>query len=145
MKIQVLNKILGTLVILTNLIFYIPWTLEIIKSKGGGEGGGLLFLPLTFCFHLFFVTGIFGWLSIDRLNSKIVKVTLVTILFLLALLTIINIGWVAASILGLLILGFFSLIGMTIHKKIKIEQTLLLTNIIGILLMTLVKILLNIY
>jgi hypothetical protein len=145
MKIQILNKIFGTLVILTNLIFYIPWTLEIIKSKGGGEGWGLLFLPLTFCFHLFIVTGIFGWLSVDRLNSKIVKVTIMTILFLIALLTIINIGWVAAAILGLVILGFFSLIGLTIHKKIKFELTLLLTNIIGILLMTSVKILLNIY
>jgi hypothetical protein len=143
MKIQVLNKLFGTLVILTNLIFYIPWTLEIITSKGGSEGWGLLFLPLTFCFHLFILTGIFGWLSIDKFNSKIVKATLMTILFLLGLLTIINIVWVAPAVIGLLIMVFFSLIGLTIHKKIKIEQTILLTNIIGILFMTTVKILLN--
>ncbi len=145
MKIQILNKIFGTLVILINLIFYIPCTFEIIKSKGGGEGLGLLFLPLTFCFHLFIVTGIFGWLSVDRLNSKIVKVTIITILFLIAMLTVITIGWVAAAILGLVILVFFSLIGLTIRKIIKIELTLLLTNIIGILFMTSVKILQYIY
>jgi hypothetical protein len=145
MKIQILNKVFGTLVILTNLIFYVPWTLEIFKSNGGGEGWGLLFLPLTFCFHLFIVTGFFGWLNVDRLNSKIVKTTIMIILFLLALLTIINIGWVATIILGLVILGFFFLIALTIHKKIKIEQTLLLTNIFGVFLMTSVKILLRIY
>lgn len=145
MKIQVLNKILGTLVILTNLIFYFPWTIEIIKSKGGGEGWGLIFLPLTFYFHLFIVTGIMGWLSIDRLSNKIVKVTLMTILFLLGLLTIIFIGWLAVAIVGLIIIGLFSLVGLTIHKTIKIEQTLLLTNIIGLLLMAAVKILLHIY
>lgn len=144
MKIQVLNKILGTFVTLTNLIFYIPWTIEIIKSKGGGEGWGLIFLPLTLYFHLFIVTGIFGWLSVDRLNNKIVKATLMTILFLLGLLTIIFIGWVAVAIIGLIIVGYFSLVGLTIHKTIKIEQTLLLTNTIGLLLMTVVKILLNI-
>lgn len=145
MKIQVLNKIFGTLVILTNLIFFIPWTWEIIDSEGGEEGWGLLFLPLNFSFHLFIVTGVFGWLSADRLNTKFLKATIMTILFLLGLLSIINISWLTTAVIGLIIIVFFALIGLTMHKKLNIEQTLLFTNIIGVLLMTTAKKLLNIY
>ena len=144
MKIQLLNKIFGTLVILTNLIFYIPLTLEIIGSKGGGGGWGLLFLPLTFCFHLFIVTGIFSWLSIDRLNRKPVKVIIMAILIFIGLLTIINMIWAKTVVIGIIIIGYFALIGLTIHKKVKIEQALLLTNLAGFLLMITVKQLLNI-
>lgn len=145
MKLQVLNKIFGALVILINFIFFIPWTWKIIDTKGGKEGWGLLFLPLNFSFHLFIVTGVFGWLSTDKLNTKFAKATIMTILFLLGLLSIINISWLTTAIIGLIIIVFFALIGLTMHKKLNIEQTLLFTNIIGVLFMTTVKILLNIH
>jgi hypothetical protein len=144
MNIRVLNKIFGALVILANLIIYIPWTWEIIKTNGGGEGWGLLFLPLTIGFHLFVLTGIFGWLRFESKNSKFVKTTLIAILFLLGFLSLINIGWVTITFLALITIGFFSFAVLTIQKKLTVERTILIVNIIGISLMATVKFLLNI-
>ena len=144
MNIRILNKVFGTLVIVTNLFIYIPWTWEIIKTNGGGEGWGLLFLPLTFSFHLFILTGIFGWLRFENVNSKFVKTTLITILFLLGLLTFINIGWAIVTFLALITIGFFALAALTIQKKLAVEQTILIVNIIGTVLMTTVKFVLNV-
>jgi len=144
MKTRGLNKILGTLVILINLVFYIPRTWKIIASAGGTEGWGLLLLPLTFFFHLFIVTGAFGWLRAERLNSKPIKATLMAVLFLQGLFTIVNIFWVRTAIIGVIALEFFALISLTIYKKLKIEQTLLIANITGLFLMSMVKILLRI-
>jgi hypothetical protein len=144
MNIRVLNKIFGTLVILTNLIIYIPWTWKIIKTKGGEEGWGLLFLPLTFSFHLFVLTGIFGWLRFESANSKFVKTTLIAILFLLGLLTLINITWVKITFLALITIGLLTFAVLTIQKKLTVEWTILIVNIIGTLLMAAVKYLLNI-
>jgi hypothetical protein len=144
MNVQFLNKLFGTLALLTNLIIYIPWTLDIIKTNGGVEGWGFMFLPLTFSFHLFILTGIFGWLRFENVNNKFVKTTLVTMLFLLGLLTFVNIGWATIIVLALIAIGFFALAVLTIQKKLAIEQTVLIVNIIGIVLMTTVKLLLNI-
>ena len=129
MKTRVLNKILGALVISINLVFYIPGTWKIIASAEGTEGWGLLLLPLTFFFHLFIVTGVFGWLRAERLNSKPIKATLMTVLFLQGLFTIVNIFWVRTAIIGVIAVEFFALIGLTIYKKLKIEQTLLIARV----------------
>ena len=83
---------------------------------------------MYFCFHLFIVTGIFGWLSVERLNTKAIRVSLTVLMFLQAPISLVNV-----------IIGF-----LTIYKKIKIEQALLITNIIGFAIMVLVKIVMNI-
>jgi hypothetical protein len=143
MNFQLLNKISGTVAIILSLTIFTPWTWEIIKTGGGSEGWGLLFLPITICFHLFIITGIFAWLKPDLQNDKRVKTALIIILFVLGLLTIVSIGWVMTALVALLIVAFFALTGLTIHKKLRVEQTLLITNIIGSIIMATTKILLE--
>lgn len=138
-----INKIIGATTIGLNIFIYIPWTWEIIMTGGGNEGWGLIFLPTTFAFHLFIITGIFSFLDNERLNKKIFKTTLLSIWFLLSLITLINFGWIATLVMATVIIIFFSLIGLTVHRKLNIEKSILITNSVGSLGMIATQLLLN--
>jgi hypothetical protein len=131
------NKVFGLLAIGLNCFIYLPWSFEIITAGGGSEGWGLLFLPLTFTFHLFCITGLIGFLNKEAFNHKAVKLCLVMIWFLLFLLALISIRW--EKVIWVMI--FLMLVVLTIHKRIRIECSVLLTNIFGSILMLVFKIL----
>lgn len=129
------NKIFGFLAIGLNCIIYLPWSFEIITTGGGSEGWGLLFLPLTFTFHLFCLTGLIGFFNKEAFSKKTVRLCLFLIWFLICLLALISIGWESV----ILFVIFLLLVMLTIHKRIKIEHSVLLTNIFGSILMTVFK------
>lgn len=135
MYIHLLNKIVGSISIILNLIIFIPLTIEIIATGGGYQSWGIFLLPLTFSMHLFIITGIFAWLKPDSQNKKRVKTTLNSILILVGCMTLV-LGTIISKVLSIL---FFALFGMTVYKKIRVEYILLIVNIIGSLLMILFK------
>lgn len=141
MNVQLLNKISGTIAIILNFTIFTPWTWEIIKTSGGDEGFNYMFLPLTISFHLFILTGIFAWLKSDLQNDKRVKIALIIVLYILSLSTILIIGLVMSVLFAISLVAFFPLTGLTNLKKINVEQTLLKTNVIGSIIMTISKIL----
>jgi hypothetical protein len=143
MNVQLLNKISGTIAIILNFTIFTPWTWEIIKTGGGDEGFDYMFLPLTISFHLFILTGIFAWLKSDIQNDRRVKTALIIILYILSLSTIVIIGWVMSVLVAISLVAFFPLTGLTNLKNLKVEQTLLKTNIIGSIIMSVSKILLE--
>ena len=55
---RTLNKIIAILVIILNLIFYLPLTVQLIMSQGGPMGFGLLILPLSLLVNLFLIPAI---------------------------------------------------------------------------------------
>lgn len=112
-------------------------------TGGGNEGWGLIFLPTTFAFHLFIITGAFAFIDKERLNKKNFKTTLVTIWFLLSLITLINFGWIAILVMAIVTIVFFSLIGLTVHGKLNVEKSILITNSVGSTGMIATKLLLN--
>ena len=132
------SKALGIISILLNIGFFVPWTIEIIKSDGGNMGWGYLFLPVTLCFHLFLITGFFSILNSKQLTKKGIKTTLFIILILLGLLTIVNFTWASTIMLVVLTIIFWSLIILLTNKRIEIRKTLNITNLIGSILMTIV-------
>jgi hypothetical protein len=56
-----ISRTLGIILILINLIYFIPWTIEIVKSGGGSWGFGLLLLPITIVTHLFTIPATLTW------------------------------------------------------------------------------------
>lgn len=56
-----ISRLLGTVIILANLGFFIPLTIETLKSGGGGFGYGLLLLPINAITHLLLIPAILTW------------------------------------------------------------------------------------
>ncbi|MEO9871166.1 hypothetical protein [Ekhidna sp.] len=48
----------GIILIISNVVFFIPMTFSVISSGGGGFGYGLLFLPITIVAHLYIIPGV---------------------------------------------------------------------------------------
>lgn len=142
-RLNQINRIIGTTAIGLNIIIYIPLTWDIIKTGGGSEGFGLLILPTSLAFHLFIFTGVFAFIDNEKLSRRNYKVTLMTIWFLLCLITLINFGWITTIVVAIVIVTFFGLIGLTVHQKLNVEKSILITNAIGLLGMLVVQLLLN--
>jgi hypothetical protein len=52
------NKILGGFLVLSNIFYFIPWSIELLRTGGGPMGFGLLIIPLFVSIHAFLFTGI---------------------------------------------------------------------------------------
>ena len=61
-----ISRILGTTIILTNIIYFIPWTIDIIKSGGGSWGYGLILLPITGATHILLIPATMTWINKDE-------------------------------------------------------------------------------
>lgn len=66
--IKKISRVLGAILILVNLGFFIPVTLKVLMSGGGSFGFGLLLLPITFVSHLFVVPATLTW--INKTNNR---------------------------------------------------------------------------
>jgi hypothetical protein len=66
---QKISRILGTILILINIGYFVPLTIQIVRSGGGALGYGLLPLPVMIVTHLFLIPAILTWTNKDR-NQK---------------------------------------------------------------------------
>jgi hypothetical protein len=82
---MLLNKFISSLIIVLNILFFIPMSIEIIINGGGPFGFGLLLLPFTFFIHIFFITSLMIFFKKFQANKILI--------------------WL--NVVGLLICGFF--------------------------------------
>jgi hypothetical protein len=64
---KIMSRVCGTILILINALYFIPLTIQILRSAGGGFGYGLL--PITFIFHLFIIPSVATWIK-KRKNQR---------------------------------------------------------------------------
>ena len=64
-----ISRILGTILILINLIYFIPLTIKIVISNGGSWGYGFVALPITIVSNLFAIPATLTW--IDNTESQL--------------------------------------------------------------------------
>lgn len=50
--------ITGIILLVSNMVFFMPMTFSVLRSGGGGFGYGLLLLPITTVAHLYIIPGI---------------------------------------------------------------------------------------
>lgn len=68
------SKALASVVIIANLFYFIPFTIEIIISGGGPMGFGLALLPFLFLIHLLIIPSLYVFrIEIKTLIQKIQK------------------------------------------------------------------------
>ncbi|MEO9872147.1 hypothetical protein [Ekhidna sp.] len=48
----------GIILIISNMVFFVPMTFSVLRSGGGGFGYGLLLLPITIVAHLYIIPGV---------------------------------------------------------------------------------------
>jgi hypothetical protein len=58
---KIWNRVTGTILILINLLYFLPVTFQIVKSEGGAFGYGMIILPVTIIAHLFIIPSIMTW------------------------------------------------------------------------------------
>lgn len=156
MSLQVINKIVGSVSILLNLAVFFPFTWQILYMVGVGQTGSfedleIVFFHVVLYFNLFILTGILAWFNSGLKNDKRIKTALTAILFILIIWALRiwtleawkymgrEIHSVATSLTIILMAIFLALIGLMLYKKLKIGQTLLITNIVGIVIMLILK------
>ena len=61
------GRVTATILILINLVYFLPLTFKIIKSGGGAFGYGMIVLPVTIVAHLFVITSI---MTLTRKNRN---------------------------------------------------------------------------
>lgn len=75
-----ISRILGTIVILANLGFFIPLTIETLLSGGGSFGYGLLLLPISIITHVLLIPAVLTWTNrTDKYKGFLVTNLLSTI------------------------------------------------------------------
>lgn len=65
-KMQIWNRATGTILILINLLYFLPVTFQIMKSGGEAFGYGVIVLPITIIAHLFLIPSIMTWTRKDK-------------------------------------------------------------------------------
>lgn len=65
-KMKIWNRVTGTILMLINLLYFLPVTFQIVKSGGGAFGYGMIILPITIIAHLFVIPSIMTWTRKDK-------------------------------------------------------------------------------
>lgn len=61
-----ISRSLGSIIILLNIVFYIPTTISLLINGGGPFAYGLLLLPITIISHLLLISAILTWTNNDK-------------------------------------------------------------------------------
>jgi hypothetical protein len=60
-KMRIWGRVTGTVLIIINILYFLPLTVQILKAGGGPFGYGFLVLPITIVAHLFLIPSIMTW------------------------------------------------------------------------------------
>lgn len=60
------NKIIGGLLVLSNVCYFIPKTINVIWTGGKPMGYGLLIVPMLISLHAFLLSGLLAFIDRDR-------------------------------------------------------------------------------
>jgi len=71
---KIWSRVCGTILIIINLLYFLPITLEVIKSGGGGFGYGMILLPITIVSHLFIAPAVTTWIKKKENHSGLLIV-----------------------------------------------------------------------
>jgi len=71
-----LNYITSVLLILFNLVFFLPGTYELIRSGGGPWGFGLLILPVTIVGNLYLIPSILSFMNKYRMSRVLLGINI---------------------------------------------------------------------
>lgn len=76
-----IHKFFGGLLVLINSLIYIPFTIEIICTNGGGYGIAYIFLPLTIFINSYTLTGLLAFIQFFKypLTAKVIYYLALTI------------------------------------------------------------------
>ncbi len=66
---KIWSRVIGTILILINLFYFLPITFQIIKSGGGAFGYGMIVLPIAIGAHLFVVPSVITWTNKEKNQS----------------------------------------------------------------------------
>lgn len=56
-----ISRVLGTIILIFNLVFFIPLTMTMLYSGGGRFGYGMVLLPINVINHLLLIPAILTW------------------------------------------------------------------------------------
>lgn len=57
------NKVLGALILISNILFFIPQSVDVIKTNGGAMGFGWIAFPFLIFINLFTIPAILSFLK----------------------------------------------------------------------------------
>ncbi len=83
------NKIIGGILVLGNILYFIPQTIKLISTGGGPMGYGILIIPLFLSINAFLFTGILAFIKRDTFprTSAMLFIISLTLLFIGGLLS----------------------------------------------------------
>jgi hypothetical protein len=75
-----INKFISSVIIILNVLFFIPKSVEIVINGGGPFGFGLLLLPFTFFIHIFFITSLMIFFKKFQANKVLIWLNVIGLL-----------------------------------------------------------------
>jgi hypothetical protein len=124
------NKIIGGVLIVANIGYFIPQTIKLLWTGGGPMGFGLLILPLFISIHAFLLTGLLAFLRRDKFPriSAVLFASSLTLLFICGLFSFFIPSVALFTLLPTLLLAIFGIAEYS-------DRRLLVLNICGLLAM----------